>query len=108
MPDLLNLGKRVSLTYVKEHYDYNVYEYTENTSAPYTSLLTRAWTYNCNLRSTCYRTLIEMSYDQYGNVYQTQEWGDYDLSGDERTHYRGYYPNTTAYIVGLPAYDNLM
>jgi len=99
------------ITYYKDSagniFSYSSYEYTENNSTPYTSLLTRRWDYECNQTTTCRRTLIELAYDQYGNVVQTKEYGDYDLSGDERTTARGYYPNTSAYIVGFPAYENV-
>jgi len=99
------------ITYYKNNsgqiFSYSNYQYTENNSAPYTSLLTRRWDYECNQTTTCRRTLIELAYDQYGNVVQTKEYGDYDLSGDERTTARGYYPNTSAYIVGFPAYENV-
>ncbi len=88
-------------------YSYSAYEYAENPAPPYTSNLIRRWDYECNLSSKCRRTLTEMSYDVYGNVVQTREWGDYDLAGDERTILRGYNPNTTKHITALPAYQNV-
>ena len=91
-------------------FSYSAYEYTENTQAPYTSLLTSRWDYECNLSldiEDCRRTLIEFAYDQYGNVVAAYEHGDFDLSGDERTTLRGYVPNERDYIVGLPAYENV-
>ncbi len=93
---------------------YSEYQYDFNQQPPYTSLLTNRWEYDCNLTSTCYKTLNQFEYDQYGNVTRTYEWGEYQedgqgnpiQNGDERTTTRGYYPNTTDYIVGLPAYEN--
>jgi YD repeat-containing protein len=81
--------------------------YTENDVPPYTSLMTTRWDYECNETTTCRRILSQLQYDTYGNVTQVQSYGDYDVSGDERTEVKGYVPNTTAYIVGLPAYQNV-
>jgi len=98
-------------TYLKDPagniFSYSSYSYAENTTAPYTSLLTQRWDYECNETSTCRRRLTQLGYDQYGNATQTTEYGDYDVTGDERTTYYGYQPNTSAYLVGLAAYDNV-
>jgi RHS repeat-associated protein len=88
-------------------YRYSSFGYAENGAAPYTSLMTERWEYECNLSSTCRRTLLQIGYDQYGNGNLTYEHGDYDVAGDERTSLRGLYPNTGAYIVGMPAYENI-
>ena len=42
-------------------------------------------------------------YDTYGNLLNTYEYGNYDVSGDERTVGARLYPNTTAFIVGAAA-----
>ncbi|MFY0566796.1 FG-GAP-like repeat-containing protein [Archangium lansingense] len=88
-------------------YKYSTFGYSENAAPPYTSLMTQRWEYECNLSASCRRTLLQIGYDEYGNGYLTYEHGDYDAAGDERTSLRGLYPNKTAYIVGLPAYENI-
>ena len=88
-------------------YRYSTYGYTENASAPYTSLMTDRWEYECNLTGSCKRTLLQIGYDQYGNGSTTYEYGDYDVAGDERTSVRASVPNTGSYIVSLPAYENI-
>src|SRR5262249_52234905 len=47
------------------------------------------------------------AYDIYGNPTTVTSYGDYDVTGDERTTVTSYVPNTTAYIVSLPAYVNV-
>ncbi len=88
-------------------YHYTAYEYTENTSAPYTSLLTERWTYDLNLGTQSRISLTQFQYDTYGNVTRVYEHGDYNVTGDERSTIRGYYPNNSKYIAGLPAYEQL-
>jgi RHS repeat-associated protein len=88
-------------------YSYASFTYEENAAAPYTSRLKQRWDYECNQTASCRRVVSQLDYDGYGNVVATYEWGDLDVGGDERTAYRGYYPNWGAYIVGLPAYENL-
>ncbi|WPB74323.1 toxin TcdB middle/N-terminal domain-containing protein [Archangium violaceum] len=88
-------------------FKYSTFGYAESASAPFTSLMTERWEYECNLSSACRRTLLQIGYDQYGNGYLTYEHGDYDVAGDERTSLRGLYPNTGAYVVGMPAYENI-
>jgi len=99
------------ITYFRDNngniFSYSKFEYAENSSPPYTSNLVKRWNYQCNQTQTCWRGLTEMSYDVYGNVIQTKEWGDYDLSGDERTTVRGYNANTSKHITALPAYENV-
>lgn len=110
-------------TYFKDStgkvYSYSTYEYTENNAAPYTSLLTGRWDYQCELGPTadCRKTRLEMDYDEYANLLTTREFGDYNVgakiagtasaTGDERSRVVGYFPNKTAYIVGLKGYENL-
>ncbi|MFY0565417.1 FG-GAP-like repeat-containing protein [Archangium lansingense] len=88
-------------------FKYSTFGYSESVSAPFTSLMTERWEYECNLSASCRRTLLQIGYDQYGNGYLTYEHGDYDVAGDERTSLRGLYPNTGAYVVGLHAYENI-
>ncbi|MDM8550401.1 FG-GAP-like repeat-containing protein, partial [Desulfobacterales bacterium HSG2] len=99
------------ITYFKDNqgriFRYTQYAYTESISPPYTSLLTDRWEYECNLSDNCMKTLHQFTYDEYGNVTATYEWGDYEREEDERTTIRGYFPNTDAYIAGLPAYENV-
>ncbi|HEX5748654.1 MAG TPA: RHS repeat-associated core domain-containing protein [Archangium sp.] len=88
-------------------YSYSKYTYQENSAPPYTSLLTERWDYECNQGATCQRVVNQLGYDVYGNVVRTLEYGNYDASGDERTTVRGFYPNTTRYIVAKAAYENV-
>lgn len=97
-------------TYFKDNagriFKYSAYTYTENTSPPYSSLLTSRWDYELNLGTVARRSLVQFTYDVYGNVVNVYAHGDYDISGDEKTVRRGYVPNTSSYLVGLPAYEN--
>ncbi|WPB78997.1 FG-GAP-like repeat-containing protein [Archangium violaceum] len=88
-------------------FKYSTFGYTENAAPPYTSLMTERWEYECNQSASCRRTLLQIGYDTYGNGYLTYEHGDYDVAGDERTSLRGLVPNNSAYVVGLPAYENI-
>jgi RHS repeat-associated protein len=88
-------------------FKYSTFEYSENAAPPYTSLMTSRWEYECNQTASCRRTLLQIGYDTYGNGYLTYEHGDYDVAGDERTSLRGLVPNTSAYVVALPAYENI-
>jgi RHS repeat-associated protein len=45
------------------------------------------------------RTYVTRQFDTYGNVVQTMEHGDYDLSGDETTSAFTFRPNASPYIV---------
>jgi len=95
---------------------------TNGATIPYQSLDTGLWEYTYDGTggqacpgANCKRTYTGYVYDifdpvamswltGFGNRIQTQEWGDYDLTGDERTTYVRYATaNTSAYIVGLPA-----
>ncbi|MGC1469080.1 MAG: toxin TcdB middle/N-terminal domain-containing protein, partial [Sphingorhabdus sp.] len=78
-----------------------------DTAAPFTSVLIERWEYQCNLSSSCRRTLQQFGYDSYANATAVYEHGDYDVAGDERTTVRGFTPNPGAYIVASPAYENV-
>ncbi len=88
-------------------FSYSTYEYQESASAPYTSLLTDRWDYQCEGGGNCQRVLVQLGYDVYGNVIEAREYGNYDAAGDERTTISGFYPNTTKYIVGKKGYENV-
>ncbi len=101
---------KAEVTYTRDAagniYHYSLYRYAESTTAPYWSLPTERWDYQCNLGTDCRTTLAQFAYDTYGNITANYAWGDWAVAGDERTSVRGYFPNTTAFIVGLPAYEN--
>ncbi|HEY3357994.1 MAG TPA: toxin TcdB middle/N-terminal domain-containing protein [Polyangia bacterium] len=96
---------------------FDKFRFTENTAAPYTSLATEGWSHECNgdgvvdanhnYVSGCRRVLATYAWDQYANLTTEYLYGDYDLAGDERTAVRSFAANTAAYIVGLPAYEEL-
>ncbi len=96
-------------TYVRDAlaniYSYSTFSYTENTAAPYTSVLTTQYDYDCALTTTCRKVQTSFAYDSYGNVTKTTEYGDTSLSTDNRATERGYVPNTTAYIVAKPSFE---
>jgi RHS repeat-associated protein len=91
--------------------------FTEDTSPPYTSLATQIWSYECNgdgvvdannnYVSGCKRRYTGYTYDAYANMTREDQYGDYDLSGDERTAVRSFAVNTSAYIVGYPAWEEI-
>ena len=106
-----NIGKP-DVTYFRNAggavYKYTSMTYAENTSAPYTSLLTQRWDYQCELQplSNCARTLAQFGYDEFANLIEIQSYGDVDRLGDETTKVRGYAANRSAHIVSRPAYEN--
>jgi RHS repeat-associated protein len=95
------------------------FKFTENSSAPYTSLVTEMWAYECNgdgvvdannnYVSGCRRILTTYEWDQYANMTREYQYGNYDTSGDERTAVRSFAASSTPtrYIVGLPAYEEV-
>lgn len=56
------------------------------------------------------RSYISRVYDANGNVTTETAWGDYDVTGDEVTTRKYYYPNLSKFIIMLPgrvdAYKN--
>jgi RHS repeat-associated protein len=86
---------------------YSIFTYAENSTPPYTSLLTQSDEYECNGSTTCRQKRTQLTYDGYGNVTKTDEYGDMAIGGDERTTSRWYIYNTSAYIVSLPAYETV-
>jgi RHS repeat-associated protein len=92
-------------------YMYTSNSYTENDSPPYTSMLTTRWDYECNETSSCRRVATQFEYDQYGNVVNLLDYGDYDKylagTGTLRSTWSGFYPNTSAFLVGVKAYENV-
>jgi RHS repeat-associated protein len=95
------------------HYDGqgNTYSYSQVDmtyscgSAPYTGLPTGHWTYTYdpNNINTYKRSYLNTSYDAYGNVTKTINYGDYDVSGDETTALITFNYNTSAFLVDHPA-----
>ena len=105
-PDDVYLYDSAGRLYSSTHFTYG-----EGSSAPFTSLLAERHDFECNRsstdRATCRETATQLSYDVYGNVTRATELGDVAVTGDERTTRRGYYPNTTNYVVSLPGYENV-
>jgi hypothetical protein len=93
--------------------------YQTNGTAPYTSLNTATnlsediWrrTFYISQRSSESEQYNERSFarsfDSYGNVTQEISYGDTSVSGDEVTTAVDYIPNTSAYVVGLPARERV-
>ena len=80
-----------------------LFKYTTNgNEVPYTSNETEAWVYVYDGESVR-RSSITRTFDEYGNITQEVNWGDYDIAGDEKT-IRYYYPlNSETYLVGKPS-----
>src|SRR5262249_50533373 len=83
----------------------DLYEYTENTDLPYTSLQTGQWSYayDAGGSGAFKRTYVSRSFDEFANVREEVFYGDYDVPGDEKTIRYTYVPNPSAYLVGKPA-----
>jgi RHS repeat-associated protein len=87
-----------------------LYEYTTNGSTiPWKSLHTGTWEYtyiNSGAAcpgADCKRKYSSRTFNNYGEVTQEIDYGNYDVNGDEDTETKTYVPNPTAYIVKLPA-----
>src|SRR5262249_46779361 len=118
MQDLASVGK-VGLTGTYDQAGHILtqtnYLYTTNgATVPRTSVLATEWTTTFDgTGATCPSypcangkvTQKWYQYDGYGNVVRTDFSGDGDFLGDELTTSHGFYPNTTAYIVDRPAYE---
>ncbi len=76
-------------------------------SAPYSRLLSGAWSYAYGSGGEFKRTYTTYAYDSYGNTTQVTEHGDADSTGDERTTLSQYTPNTTAFVVDRPSSEEL-
>lgn len=53
------------------------------------------------------QTRTKFFYDGYGNKIREEQFGDTSTSDDDRTVTRDFFPNTTAWIVGLPAIEKV-
>jgi Insecticide toxin TcdB middle/N-terminal region/FG-GAP-like repeat/Salmonella virulence plasmid 65kDa B protein len=78
-----------------------------NTTPPFTSLLTQANTFEYEMPGSALSPDFlairkAFTYDAYGNVTIEQDYGRNDVTGDERSSYTDFTPNTSAYIVSLP------
>jgi RHS repeat-associated protein len=92
-------------------------EYTTNgATIPYTSNNTGTWAYAydgtgaaCSAWPCAYgsRTYVSRAFDAYANIVTEVQYGDYDVAGDEKTTSTIFRPNTTSYLVALPAVTRL-
>ena len=101
-PDAVSLRNSAGKIYYS-----TAYAYSENATAPFTSLLIRQQRDDCNLSERCRTIRTNFAYDEYANNTQIVEYGDEALAGDERMTARTYAPNTNAYIVGLPEVESV-
>jgi RHS repeat-associated protein len=77
--------------------------FTDNsTTLPYTCLNTETLS-TINVGGASKSAKVTRAFDSFGNVTQATRHGDLAVSGDESTAEAVYQPNTTAYIVSLPA-----
>jgi RHS repeat-associated protein len=88
----------------------------DGTTTPYQALLTGTWAFAYDgTGNTCgswpcasgMRSYVSRSYDAFGNRIEESTYGDYDRSGDERTKSYVYRPNTSLYVVSLPAVERI-
>jgi hypothetical protein len=80
------------------------YQYSDTLTLPRKSLLNRTDSYSYGSAGGTLQTYTTFpNYDAYGNVQQTISHGDASQTGDELQTDTTFVPNTTAYIVGLPA-----
>lgn len=75
-----------------------LYTYKTDDSIPYFTPLIQIDEYT---DSKCNRSNYE--YDDYGNNIKTVNWGDIDISGDERSILTDYSINTSSWIINLPS-----
>ncbi|MGE0477197.1 MAG: FG-GAP-like repeat-containing protein, partial [Nitrospirales bacterium] len=61
----------------------------------------------CDGTSCGKQTRTDFTYDIYGNITREDQYGDTGTSTDDRTVTRTYLPNTTAWILGLPATEKI-
>ncbi len=108
-----NLGDPAGTVDSRYSYDASgkLYTYQTNTYArsgngvttPNVTQSHQVWQYECNGGSACKRTTSVFAYDAYGNPTSRYDYGDYDVTGDERVITISYAPaNLTAYLVALP------
>jgi RHS repeat-associated protein len=76
--------------------------FTSGATMPYTSVETERWTYEY-AGSATRRRRVTRDWDNNGANYRTIDYGDYDLTGDERTDKIFFAPNSSAYIIDRPA-----
>ncbi len=81
------------------------YAYTENPTAPFTSLMTETWRSESERpnSSTSIQSRQNYGYDGYGNAVWAADHGNVSLLGDERLTVTEFVPNVADYIVSLPA-----
>ena len=82
--------------------------YRSDTSPPWftpiESVVTRVTT---GIPPSTKRTRIDYQYDEFGNVMEEDDYGDLDVTGDERTILRTFSANTNAWILGLPSSETI-
>ncbi len=83
-----------------------------NTKAPFSCLPSSEDSIDI-LGAVAKSTHVEHQFDLYGNETQANDYGAWDsvgrvdITGDERTRYRYFYPNTTDYLVGCVGVDQV-
>ena len=89
-------------------YSCETYAYSHSMSPPYFCNNTEKNREDYGDAGSVRKIRATYTYDGYGNTVKAIEYGDTAITGDERTTTWGYYPNTSAYIVGLPGYENVL
>jgi len=77
--------------------------YADNSTAPPYTCLDTATQTTVTVGAASKSAKVTRTFDAYGNITQLTRLGNLAVGGDESTAEAVYQPNTTAYIVGLPA-----
>ncbi len=72
-------------------------------AAPFFTPVSQVDTSVCDGTACSKQTRTAYSYDAYGNVTREDQYGDLAVTTDDRTVTRTFAPNTTDWLVGLPA-----
>ena len=92
-----NLYTEITTTYTAD----------DNGQAPFYSPPASIVTDICDGNGCSTTTRTDFTYDIYGNVTREDQYGDTGTSADDRTVFRTFNPNTTAWILGLPTSETI-
>jgi RHS repeat-associated protein len=78
--------------------------YTTDTKLPLKCMATsnEVWEHSA---TAIKKTKITHDFDNYGNDFQTIDYGNLDVVGDEISSYHGYFPNTADYVSTCAGYE---
>jgi len=92
----------------RNKYSESMITYTPDTNgAPYFTAPNQVDSYTYDGDSNYTQTKTLYTYDGFGNVVREDQYGDINDSTDDRTIVRAFLPNTSNWIVGLPASEDI-